>query len=79
MNAGRAITAGMQAQRHKDWNKLAWSLNTDQRLAMQAWLMWRWAIPVARPAPAPTCGDTCNPQRGQVACSTSQAMSIPPG
>jgi len=44
MNVGRAITAGFQAQRRKDWNRLAWSLDTDQRYAMQAWLMWRRAI-----------------------------------
>lgn len=44
MRVAKAITAGMQAQRRADWNRLAWDLNDDWRYAMQAWLMWRWPI-----------------------------------
>lgn len=47
MNSGQAITAGMRAQRDRDFlDALAWkwggTINT--RDGLQAWLWWGWSL-----------------------------------
>lgn len=45
MNVGKAITAGMRADRERDINRACWGhWGVEHMYRMQAWYWWGWSL-----------------------------------